>query len=83
MDRDPTTQRLSPREREIALHVADGLKPLIIARRLGVSERTVRVLLQRALWRLSLPNRDALVLWVQARRDPVDPNGRLRRLRSG
>jgi DNA-binding NarL/FixJ family response regulator len=83
MGRNPVKQRLTPREREIAVLLANGLKPVIIARRLGMSESSVRAQIQRAQWRLDLPDRETFVAWVQARRDPAGPDGRFRRLRVG
>jgi len=38
---DPARRRLTEREREVALLVADGLKDVVIARRLGLSRSTV------------------------------------------
>jgi DNA-binding NarL/FixJ family response regulator len=83
MQRNPATQRLSPREREVALLLAEGLKPELVARRLMMSLTAVKLHAQRAQWRLGLPSRAALIQWVRDRRDPACQDGRLRRLRVG
>ena len=67
-------QRLSPREHEIALLIADGLKPLVIARRLGLSPGTVRNYVQRIKGRLKLTTQAEIVTWVAARRVPGHPD---------
>jgi DNA-binding CsgD family transcriptional regulator len=82
MRRDPTTRRLTERERQIAFLLADGLKPVVIARRLGLSLTAVKLHVQRAQWRLDLPDRDALVLWVQGHRTPGSPDVQRCALRS-
>src|SRR6476469_3886062 len=76
---DPSRRRLSPREREVALLMADGLKDELIARRLGISAATVGNYVMRIRRRLKLDSREELAAWVRARIDPDDPSGRLRR----
>lgn len=72
---DPTVRRLSPREREIALLLADGLGIPSIAQRLGLSTSTVSGYLRRIQLRLDLDRREEIVSWVKLRRsaDPEDP----------
>jgi DNA-binding NarL/FixJ family response regulator len=77
---DPTVRRLTPREREIVLLVAVGLKDLTIARRLGLSPKTVNSYVHGVLRRLHLSNRTEIVAWVSARLDPDCPEARLRRV---
>ena len=76
----PAGRRLSDREREIALLVADGLTDAVIARRLGLTLGTVRSYVRHIRLRLGLASRAEVAAWVQARRNPDDPTGRLRRV---
>lgn len=77
---DPSVRRLSPREQEVVQLMADGLKDVIIAKRLGLARSTVVNYIRHATWRLGLASRAELVAWVQARR-PNDPSeSRLRRV---
>jgi DNA-binding NarL/FixJ family response regulator len=78
--RDPSVRRLTPREREIALLVAVGLKDVTIARRLGLSPKTVNSYVHGVLRRLQLSSRTEIVAWVSARLDPDCPEARLRRI---
>ena len=74
---DPTVRRLSDRERDIALLVADGLKDVVIARRLGLSHATIKNYVRRVRIRLHLADRAGIIAWVTARRDPNQPEGGL------
>src|SRR4051812_7720198 len=74
MRRYPSFQRLSPREREIALLVGDGLELALIARRLNLAPATVSNHLQRIRWRLRLAQRADIAPWVAARRVPDRPD---------
>ena len=76
----PAVRRLSDREREIALLLADGLKDAVIARRLGLAPGTVGAYISHIRLRLGLASRVEIAAWVQARRDPDDPTGRLQRV---
>ena len=76
---DPTRRRLTAREREIALLVADGLKDAAIATRLGLSRSTVGTYIWRIQHRLGVNGRGELAAWVAARRDPDHPEAGLRR----
>lgn len=59
--------RLSRREREVAAEVAKGGTNLQIARRLGISEKTVRNLVSAVLAATGTPHRIALALLAQER----------------
>jgi DNA-binding NarL/FixJ family response regulator len=63
---------LSPREREVLHLLADGLTNKEIARRLAVSERTVKFHVGSIFAKLGVPNRAAAVRVALARR-LVDP----------
>lgn len=67
-------QRLTPREREIALLVADGLKVELIAERLGLSVHTVKVHVTHIRQRLHLASSGEIVAWMAARRVPGSPD---------
>jgi DNA-binding CsgD family transcriptional regulator len=77
---DPSVRRLTPREREVAILVATGLKDAQIARHLGINPATVGNYVLRVLRRLELANREEIVGWVSARGAPDDLTGRLRRV---
>ena len=68
---DLTRRRLSARELEIALLVAEGLKDFLIARRLGLSTSTVGTHVRRIQSRLGLDDRAGIIAWVEARRSPA------------
>ncbi|MEV6417154.1 response regulator transcription factor [Kribbella sp. NPDC051718] len=55
---------LTPREREVAITVAEGLSNAEIAERLSVSESTVKVHLGHVMAKLALPNRTKLALLI-------------------
>jgi len=59
-----TSQPLTPREREIALLVADGLANRTIAERLVLSERTIETHVRNVLTKLDLTNRTQLAAWA-------------------
>jgi DNA-binding CsgD family transcriptional regulator len=71
-----SASRLTAREREVALLVADGKDNAEIARHLGISASRVSDLTRRARWRLYLVTRDDLAAWVRARAVPGLPEGR-------
>ncbi|MDQ3863197.1 MAG: tetratricopeptide repeat protein, partial [Actinomycetota bacterium] len=56
--------RLTPREREVALLVAQGLTNRRIAERLSISERTVTTHVGRSLKKLGLGARSSLAAWI-------------------
>jgi DNA-binding CsgD family transcriptional regulator len=80
MGDNPAVRRLSERERQVALLVAQDLKDAVIARRLGLSASTVAGYVRHVLQRLQLASRAEIAAWVTARLDPDDPTGVLRRL---
>ena len=57
--------RLTSREREVALLVGAGLSNKGIARRLGVSEGTIKIHVHNILTKLRLANRVMLAMFVQ------------------
>ena len=60
---------LTPREREVAALVADGLTNREIAERLVLSERTAQNHVQHVLTKLGLPNRTQVAVWWTRGRD--------------
>ena len=56
---------LTPREREVLEMVAEGLPNKLIARRLEISEATVKAHLTRILERLGVSDRTQAALWAQ------------------
>jgi DNA-binding NarL/FixJ family response regulator len=79
MHANPTRQRLTHRELEIALLIADGLTDDMVARRLGLALGTVNTSAEHITARLGLARRGDITAWVAARRTPGYPEGRLRR----
>jgi len=76
---DPARRRLSARELEIALLVADGVKDAVIAKRLGLSKATVRTYARRLCLRLGLSDRAGIIAWVATRRPSAAVRDGLRR----
>jgi len=62
---------LTPREREVLLLVRDGLANKQIARRLGISERTVKAHLTSTFSRIGVADRTQAALWAE-RHHPGD-----------
>ena len=58
---------LTPREREVAELVAQGLTNRQIAARLCLSERTAQNHVQHILTKLRLPNRSQIAVWITSR----------------
>jgi DNA-binding NarL/FixJ family response regulator len=58
---------LTPREREVAVLVGEGLTNRQIAARLYLSERTAQNHVQHILRKLDLPNRGQIAVWVATR----------------
>ena len=61
---------LTPREREVAALVAEGLTNREIAERLYLSERTAQNHVQHILTKLDLPNRGQVAVWITRREWP-------------
>ena len=61
----PTGPRLSEREGEVLGLVATGLANKLIARRLGITERTVKAHLTRIFEQLGVTDRTQAALWAQ------------------
>jgi DNA-binding NarL/FixJ family response regulator len=56
---------LTPREREVLLMVAEGLPNKLIARRLEISEGTVKAHLTRVFERIGVTDRTQAALWAE------------------
>jgi DNA-binding NarL/FixJ family response regulator len=61
-------EELTPREREVLLMVAEGLPNKLIARRLGISERTVKGHLTHIFERIGVTDRTQAALWAERHR---------------
>ena len=59
---------LTPREREVLDLLADGLPNKLIARRLEISEKTVKAHLTNVFQRIGVTDRTQAALWAQRRR---------------
>jgi DNA-binding NarL/FixJ family response regulator len=59
---------LTPREREVLLMVAEGLPNKLIARRLEISEGTVKAHLTRIFERIEVTDRTQAALWAERHR---------------
>lgn len=72
--RDPAAPRspLTDREQEVLTMVVDGLPNKSIARRLGITERTVKAHLTNIYQRLGVSDRTQAALWAQ-RRESTGP----------
>ncbi len=62
--------QLTGREREVLLMVRDGLPNKTIARRLGISERTVKAHLTHIFQRLEVTDRTQAAIWAERNLDP-------------
>jgi DNA-binding NarL/FixJ family response regulator len=60
-----TGHDLSPRERDVLRLVAEGLPNKTIARRLGISEKTVKAHLTSVFTTLGVTDRTSAALWAQ------------------
>jgi len=63
----PAPAALTPREREVLALLADGLPNKQIARRLGITEKTVKAHLTRVFAALDVTDRTQAALWVARR----------------
>ena len=68
LDRRAPDRRLTDRESEILALVAQGLPNKLIARRLGISERTVKGHLTRVFERIGVTDRTQAALWARDHR---------------
>ena len=65
---EPQFSDLTPREREILCHLAEGLSNKVIARRLGISDGTVKLHVKAILRKLGVHSRvEAAVMAVEER----------------
>jgi DNA-binding NarL/FixJ family response regulator len=62
---DGAADSLTPREREVLECVAEGLPNKLIARRLGIAERTVKAHLTRVFSVLGVTDRTQAALWAR------------------
>jgi DNA-binding NarL/FixJ family response regulator len=62
--------KLTGREQEVLGMIADGLPNKLIARRMGISERTVKAHLTNIYQRLGVTDRTQAALWAQRQRRP-------------
>jgi DNA-binding NarL/FixJ family response regulator len=60
-----TVPELTPREREVLALLADGLPNKLIARRLEISEKTVKAHLTNIFHRIGVTDRTQAALWAQ------------------
>jgi DNA-binding NarL/FixJ family response regulator len=68
----PATE-LTPREREVLVMVAEGLPNKLIARRLEISEKTVKAHLTRVFERIGVTDRTQAALWAERHRLGASP----------
>ena len=66
------TARVSPREREVARLIADGLSNRAIAVRLGLSERTIEAHVEHILDKLGFRSRSRVAAWVTEEANRTD-----------
>lgn len=66
--RPPRENLLTAREEEVIRMVADGLANKMIARRLGITERTVKAHLTSVYQRIGVTDRTQAALWVERNR---------------
>jgi DNA-binding NarL/FixJ family response regulator len=62
---EQTDPELTPREREVLALLADGLPNKLIARRLEISEKTVKAHLTRIFQAIGVTDRTQAALWAQ------------------
>lgn len=65
--------QLSPREVDVVRLVARGLPNKLIGRKLGISERTVKVHLGNVFRRIGVQDRTSAALWAREHLPPEDP----------
>ncbi len=62
-----TDVQLTPREREVLACIAEGLPNKLIARRLGIAEKTVKAHLTNVFQRIGVTDRTQAALWARER----------------
>jgi DNA-binding NarL/FixJ family response regulator len=65
--------RLTDRERQVLRMIGDGLPNKVIARRLGISERTVKAHLTSIYQQLGVTDRTQAALWAQRQPAVLEP----------
>lgn len=70
-----TGPALSDREREVLHLVGEGLPNKLIARRLGITERTVKAHLTSIFQQLGVTDRTQAALWAQRQAQELGPTG--------
>ena len=70
-----TSLTLTDREREVLLLVGEGLPNKSIARRLGITERTVKAHLTSVYQQLGVTDRTQAALWAQRQAEVLGPTG--------
>ena len=70
----PGAVELTPREREVLQLVGQGLSNRLIARRLGISEKTVKTHLTSVFTTIGVTDRVQAALWWQAHPDDCRPD---------
>ncbi len=73
---DENPQELTEREREVLALVVEGMSNKLIARRLEISEKTVKTHLTNVYRRIDVVSRVEAVLWAQKRGLGGGPEGR-------
>jgi DNA-binding NarL/FixJ family response regulator len=68
----PAARQLSPREEEVLRLVASGLANKQIARKLTISERTVKAHLTNVFAQLGVSDRTQAALWAQEHLPPIE-----------
>jgi DNA-binding NarL/FixJ family response regulator len=71
-ERDPLDE-LSPRERDVLALLVQGLPNKLIARRLGITEKTVKSHLTRVFREIGVTDRTQAALWAERRGFTGDP----------
>ncbi len=64
IQKQPSISELTDREREILIHIHDGESNKLIARKLGITEATVKVHVKHLLKKLNLKTRVEAAVWV-------------------
>lgn len=68
--------RLSPREREVLIHLVEGHTNKVIAWRLGMTEATAKVHLKSVMRKINVDNRTQAALWARSNLPELDPTPR-------